>query len=183
MNVRNMVFGNLIPRSYFVTQGAGESDVGIHAGSYDDALKKANIENCNIIKYSSVMPPEAREVPVPDKIHHGAVLETIHAEMSGMKGEVLTAGLITWKVRRLADGQVIGGFVAEYSGHAAKSTAEQNLTESMHGMNERRGYGLDQYEIIDVRVAVESFTPRKTYGTVIAAIGFVDYIAPVLEEG
>ncbi|MFH1137263.1 MAG: pyruvoyl-dependent arginine decarboxylase [Pseudomonadota bacterium] len=179
--METIILGTRIPRSFFITSGVGESDVGVHAGSYDDALKAANIENCNVIKYSSVMPPEAVEVLMPEKIHHGAVLETIHSEMSGMHGELLTAGLITWKVRRKSDGRLIGGFVAEYNGHAYQEAAEQNLRDSMSGMNERRGYGEDRFETIDVRLVVRSFTPKKTYGTVLAAIGFLDYIFPIIK--
>ena len=178
---KQIVLGCRIPKDYFITSGIGESDVGIHAGSYDDALKAANIENCNIIVYSSVMPPEAHEVPRPEKIHHGAVLETIQAVMSGNKGEILTAGLITWKVRRCADGRVIGGFVAEYNGYASQETGAENLHEAMLGMNERRGYNQD-YEIIDVKTIVRSFSPKKNYGTIIVAIGFTSYIHPILED-
>jgi arginine decarboxylase len=46
----------------------------------------ARIENFNILQYTSVLPPEAEEVPYDDVkhlIHHGAALETIMANMNG----------------------------------------------------------------------------------------------------
>jgi arginine decarboxylase len=181
MPPRSLILGNRIPRDYFITWGFGESDVSIHAGSYDDALKHAHIENCNVITYSSVMPPEAREVPRPERIHHGAVLETIQAEISGAQGEILTAGLITWKVQERSEGVLLGGFVAEYAGHASEETARQNLEEAMGGMNERRGYAKEHHETTGVRIVVKSFSPKRRYGTVIVAIGFTAYIWPILE--
>ena len=182
MSNTTLILGNRIPQDYFITWGFGESDVSIHAGSYDDALKNANIENCNIIKYSSVMPPEAREVPRPGKIHHGAVLETIQAEMSGEQGEILTAGLITWKVQEKSDGLLLGGFVAEYSGHASEETARKNLEAAMCGMNERRGYAKEHHVTTGIQTVVKSFSPKRRYGTVIVAIGFTSYIWPVIGE-
>lgn len=178
---KTIVLGCRVPREYFITHGIGESDVSIHAGSYDDALKDAHIENCNVIVYSSVMPPEAVEVPRPDRVHHGAVLETILAEMSGHKGETLTAGLITWKMKSRADGRNIGGFVAEYNGHASEEAARENLVEAMEGMNLRRGYTEDLFETTEVKTIVKSFAPKKQYGTVMVVIGFTSYIFPVLD--
>ena len=40
---KQIVLGCRIPKDYFITSGIGESDVGIHAGSYDDALKAARV--------------------------------------------------------------------------------------------------------------------------------------------
>ena len=182
MAAENLVLGNRIPYEYFITWGTGESDVSIHAGAYDDALKAANIENCNIIKYSSVMPPEARLVPMPEKMHHGCVLETILAEMFGNQGEILTAGLITWKIKQRDTGELVGGFVAEYNGHAAEVTARRNLEASMQGMNERRGYAEDRFEVFDVHLEVKSFAPVKQFGTVMVVIGFISYLYPVLDR-
>jgi arginine decarboxylase len=177
-----MVLGNRIPRDYFITVGTGESSVGVHTGSYDAALQMAGIENCNIIAYSSVMPPEARQVKHPGKLHHGSVMETIMADMSGNQGELITAGLITWKVYDKKQKKIIGGFVAEYHGHAIEETAKENLFAAQKGMNERRGYGKDHYEIKDTLVIVKSLVPKKEYGTVIVAIGFLNYIYPVVPK-
>ena len=178
---KQIVLGNRIPHTYFITWGMGQSDVGIHTGSYDAALKQAKIENANIMTYSSVMPPEAVEVPVPEKLHHGCVLETIMADMSGKKGERLTAALITWNIKRTSDGALLGGFVAEYHGHGSVQAATENLNAALEGMNERRGYTSDKYEVTGEKLFVKSFVPEKAFGTVIVAIGFTSYIWPVLD--
>ena len=59
-----------LPVEYFLTKGSGESDYGkgeageaaAEAGSYDAALRKANIHNYNIIKYTSLVPQEAIKI-------------------------------------------------------------------------------------------------------------------------
>jgi len=64
--------GCRIPKDFFWALGWGESDVGIETGSYDAALTMAGIENFNILLNSSVLPPEAVELPALPHIHHGS---------------------------------------------------------------------------------------------------------------
>ena len=61
-----------------------------------------------------MLPPESVEVafdaarPV---FHHGAVLETIMAEMNGSQGDRISAGVGRAKIRRSLDGTWVGGCV------------------------------------------------------------------------
>ena len=70
-----ILFGNRIPKDFFITSGIGESDITIHAGSYHLALKEAGIEMCNIIAYSSILPKIATEIEKPKELVHGSVLK------------------------------------------------------------------------------------------------------------
>ncbi|MEW6264356.1 MAG: pyruvoyl-dependent arginine decarboxylase [Thermodesulfobacteriota bacterium] len=79
-------------------------------------------------------------------------------------------------------GRVIGGFVAEYKGHASEKTAEDNLGAAMKEMNARRGYSDEEYQAFGEKIIIESLTPSKNYGTVIVAIALTDYLHPVIEE-
>ena len=175
---KTITLGNKVPRAYFATYGWGESDVAVHTGSYDAALKMANIENCNIQTYSSVLPKGIKLVPRPHKLPHGVVLDTIIAVAAGKKGERVTAGVISWKLKEVRTGEEIGGFVAEYNGYGTEQAAKENLLDAMHGMNDRRGYTNDQYEIFDQQILVKSFIPNKKYGSVIVGFGFLAYEYP-----
>jgi arginine decarboxylase len=175
------IFGNRIPQSYFITWGQGESDVTEHAGSYDEALRMAKIENYNIMTYSSIMPPEAKEIPVPETYHHGAVLESINAVMSGKAGETLTVGLIYSQLRKKLDHAHLGGFVAEYHGNASSKEAEENLRQAMQGIFDRR-YNPNEYELYDTKIIVKSFVPKKKFGTILVVMGFADYIFPQVKK-
>lgn len=93
--------GCRIPKEYFWVIGWGESDVGIETGSYDAALHMAGIEDYNVVLYTSVLPPEATELPSLPAMHHGSVLEGIIAvQHTDKPGTRITAGLLLAKVYR-----------------------------------------------------------------------------------
>ena len=183
-------FGPRIPTTYFVTTGTGESDQGIppdpyETFSYDLALLEAGIENFNVVYYTSVLPPESKEVPiesVKQLFHHGAVLETIMAKAGGVKGDTLAAGIgRVWAVDD--KGKTIGGFAAEYervyskkkvSVETAREDAIKQLTSSLRHELSIRGLKQKGDMIFDIT----SFYIQKHYGIALAALGFVNFIYP-----
>lgn len=179
------VFGNRIPKQYFMNTGFGQTDQGSgidpwETGSYDLALLDAGIENFNVIQYTSVLPPEAEEVPfaqVAPLIHHGAVLETIMANINGRQGDRLCAGVGRIQVRRKSDGAHIGGFAAEYEGHASSKHAQEIVHQSLLGICERR-YNPKEFEWFDQRFTIRDEIVTKKWGTILAVMGFVSYIYP-----
>jgi arginine decarboxylase len=74
----------------------------------------AGIENYNVMLYTSVLPPDALELPHLPDIHHSSVLEGIMAvQHTDKPGTSVTAGLLLAKVYRNADGSYLfaGGMV------------------------------------------------------------------------
>ena len=181
--------GNRIPKTYFVTTGKGETNQGSgidpwETGAYDLALLDALIENFNVMEYTSVLPPEAQEIPRDEAkkhFHHGAVLESIMASINGSQGDYLCAGVGRIQVRRKKDRVHIGGFAAEYEGHATAEIAQQVLHDSLMGIFERR-YNPREYETFDEKFNIIDFRVEKKYGTALAAICFVSYIYPEAPE-
>jgi len=182
------IYGNRIPKHYFMNTGFGQTDAGSgidpwETGAYDLALLDAGIENFNVIQYTSVLPPESEEVPfkqVKPLIHHGAVLETIMANINGHQGDRLTAGVGRIHVRRIKSGTVIGGFAAEYEGHASLKHAKMILHQSLAGIFQRR-YSPKVYEMFGEKFTIRSERVTKKWGTCIAVMGFVSYIYPSIE--
>jgi len=171
-----MLIGNRIPYEYFITSGIGESDITIHAGSFDQALKDAGIHNANIITYSSIMPKKARKVERRE-LKFGSIAETIMAVANGEKGQRATAGLIIgWVYDN--KGTKIGGLVAEYHGNDEEDKAKEILRKSIEEMFKSR-FPLE-YQLKDVEIYTRSFIPKKKYGTTIVAIVFVSYEYPEL---
>ena len=185
MEAQLRAFGCRIPRTYFVTSGAGQitQDAGsdhFETGSYDLALLEAGIENFNVVKYTSVMPPEAREIDIAKAreehlFHHGAVLECIMAQMNGEQGQHICAGVGRCKVD--IEGVFIGGFAAEYEGNASPEKAKKILLNDLKGIVKRR-YG-NNASMYDVEYEVRDLIVDEEYGTVLAAICFVDYLFPI----
>ncbi len=188
------VFGNRIPKDYFVSSGHGDTDIGPgddpwETGSYDLALMEAKIENFNVILYTSVLPPESREIPIEEAekyFRHGAVIETIMASVNGVKGNTLCTGVGRIQVRRKSDGKHIGGFAAEYekvykekniSSKEARIAAEKMLTISLMGEVNRR-YSSEDYEYFDVVHKINCFKVENKYGTSLVALCWINYIYP-----
>ena len=130
--------GCRIPKDYFRVIGWRESDVGIETGSYDAALTMAGIENYDVMLYTSVLPPEAVELPDLPDIHHGSVLEGIIAvQHTDRPGTRITAGLLLAKVFRKS-GSYLGSFACEYSAKRTIEEAQANLHEATDGLFARR---------------------------------------------
>jgi arginine decarboxylase len=161
--------------------GWGESDVGIETGSYDAALHMAGVENYNVMLYTSVLPPEALELPHLPDIHHGSVLEGIMAvQHTDKPGTRITAGLLLAKVYRNADGSYLGGFACEYAGNGSVEEAEANLRDAMQQLFARR-YKTKLYKLEMEKLVVRTYTPEKSFGTILVGIGFATYLVPILD--
>jgi arginine decarboxylase len=175
--------GCRIPKDYFWVIGWGESDVGIETGSYDAALDMAGVENYNVMLYTSVLPPEACELQHLPDIHHGSVLEGIIAiQHTDKPGTRITAGLLLAKVYRISDGFYLGGFACEYAGNGSVEEAQANLHEAMHQLFARR-YRSKFHKLEFGKSVVRTFTPQKSFGTILVGIGFASYLVPFFESG
>jgi arginine decarboxylase len=192
-----MIFGNRIPYEYFLTKGAGESNVGskglpYETGSYDQALTIAGIQNANVIEYTSVIPTGAKEISREEglaRIQWGEVMECIKAQANGPKGSFISAAVMTTSVYD-PSGKYLGGFACEYSGSGDQKACEKSLTESIAGIIERRGFGsivgeckMYSNNVTDkgykfhpgTKFVYDSLRVKEHHGSVLAAICFVSY--------
>ena len=179
LSQKGFIVGNRIPKDYFVTTGIGESDITIHAGSYHLALKDAGIEMANIMTYSSILPGMATEVPRPETVTHGEVMESIMAVANGNRGERISAGIIYGWLQERKTGQRYGGLVCEHNGNFPENELERLLHLSLDELY-KNGFEED-FTIGDLNVIKRSFVPMKTYGTVLVALCFTNYFYPILE--
>jgi arginine decarboxylase len=187
-----LVLGNRIPYEYFVTMGHNDTDLGPgddpwETGSYDLALMDASIENFNVLKYTSVLPPESREITLSqarEYFHHGAVIETIMSDLNGEKGDTLCTGVgRIWVTTQ--EGALIGGFAAEYKEkynttvpeEQARATAKEALHTSLMGEVNRR-YNASEYQFSEPTYAIDYLQVQKNYGTSLVALCWVNYIFP-----
>jgi arginine decarboxylase len=130
--------------------------------------------------YSSVLPPEATELAHLPDIHHGSVLEGIMAVQHTDRPETrITAGILLAKVYRKS-GTYLGGFACEYAGNGTVEEAHANVRGAMDGLFARR-YSSALYQLEFGKSVVRTFTPAKSFGTVLVGIGFSSYLSPVLK--
>lgn len=179
IKLEGILTGNRIPVDYFETSGTGESDITIHAGSYHLALKSAQIEMCNIVVYSSILPGIARKIEKPGHIEHGAVMESIMSVCHAEKGERATAGIIYGWLNEKISGRRYGGLVCEHYGNYDEKELERRLKASLEELY-WNGFS-DSYLLDDIHILSESFIPRKNYGTALVALCFTSYYYPVIK--
>ena len=192
--------GNRIPIEYFYTAGKGQSDYGgkglpFEAGAYDAALTEAKIEQGNIVLYSSLIPPEAKEITrekALKKMHWGAVVESILAKMTGTKGQHINASVLTTQVYNPKK-EYQGTFVCEYAGYGNDAAARSTLIHDVAEMVERRGWGTIKgkaqlhklnktskgWYFKPHRFHGENLIVTKKFGACLAGLCFTEYAVPL----
>ena len=173
-----ILLGNRIPKDFFVTEGTGQSDITVHAGSYHLALRDAGIEMCNIMTYSSILPAVANETAKPQRLAHGSVMETIMATANANAGTRATAGIIWGWLFDKSTGERHGGLVCEYNGSLPEAEAASQLEDSLQELY-INGY-CEDFELEGTRLHMRSFVPEKRFGTVLVSLCFLNYLWPVL---
>jgi arginine decarboxylase len=177
----------MIPKDYVVTRGFGDTNIGSgnkcpwKTGSFDAALVKAKVENFNIVQYTSILPPESTEISieVARKLYHpGAVMGAIMARADGYRGERICAGVGRIQVKRI-DGIHIAGYAAEYMGNGDEQEARKSLHASLKSIVFRR-YCPSEYVVFDEKFCIQEHLVKNKYGTVVALIGFLSNIYPLL---
>lgn len=166
-------FSNKVPTKYFISQGFGESDHAIDAGSLQKALSRMGISDCNIMQYSSVLPKEAIESRPPEKLIRGSVMDVIQARMDGKKGEVLTAGIIIGDLIKRTTGERQGSLVCQLTGHESPSQIKKRLSDALLDLFVEKEK--EDLVLAEPRYFIESGIVRKAYGTAMVGICFFEY--------
>jgi len=167
--------GNIIPETFFVAKGSGDSDLEKHAGSYHMALHDAGIADFNIMTYSSVMPGTARLVSIDevDLPPFGSELKTIMAVSHGFQDEFVSAGIVyAWMYRDENFDDKVGGLVCEVSGRYRIEELEARLIRVINDLHLRTYH---KFYLGELNFVTEGITIEKRYGTAIAGLCFVDF--------
>jgi len=156
--------GNLIPHTFFVTKGSGESDLELHAGSYHMALHDAGISDFNIMVYSSVLPATAHiasmdEIDLPP---FGSELKTILAVSHGQQDEFVSAGVV-------------------YAWMYADENFDKKVARLIRVINDLHQKTYGHYYLGELNFVTEGITIEKRYGTALAGLCFIDFQQPEVE--
>ena len=161
MEVPRTIHGGFLPKSFFVTSGSATSSVS-PLNAFDAALGKAGIAECNLVMVSSILPPDANQVPNA-KITPGTVTFAVMARMDGDPGETIGAG-IGWAWGTSNTGRY--GIVTEAHGYKDKEAIEKELGWKLSEMAKIRGLKLEKTEMTSEFIEV----PKGKYGCVVVAL-------------
>lgn len=147
-----------LPTRFFMVIGKGDSEYALNA--FDLALLDAGIGNLNLIKVSSILPPDAREVK-PVQFSPGELISIAYAEKtSHIKGEIIAAAVAV----AIPQNKNQNGLIMEHSGAGtAKEMEEIVRNKAEIGMQYRN------YKIKDIKsISIEHTTIN--IGAVIAGV-------------
>jgi arginine decarboxylase len=107
-----------------VAATAGCAEGGTALNAFDNALLTAGIGNVNLVKVSSIVPPDVDVVfPLP-QIKPGAIVPTAYAAITGeTPGETITAAV----GYALPEDRTKPGVIMEYHDRADRATAERAI--------------------------------------------------------
>lgn len=152
----------MIPTRFFVTSGKALSTVS-KLNAFDLALKNASIAQCNLVKVSSIIPSDCREVEVKT-LPIGAITYVVMARMDGVEGTEIGAG-IAWAYEK--EGRY--GIVAEAHGYMSEKEVINMLERRICEMAKTR-----EIEIDKINHRVENLqVPKGNFGCTIAALVYL----------
>jgi arginine decarboxylase len=129
----------------------GRAEGGTILNAFDNALLAAGIGNINLIKVSSILPPEVPVVDLP-KIKPGALIPTAYAAMtSDVPGETLAAAV----GYALPDDPARNGVIMEFHGHATRAEAEHQIELMLEEAFRVRGEAIREMKVVAVEHTVQ----------------------------
>lgn len=138
----------------------GHAEGGTPLNAFDNALLAAGIGNVNLIKVSSILPPDVPVIDLP-KIKPGALVPTAYAAMtSDVPGETIAAAV----GYAVPDDPSRNGVIMEFHGRATRDEAERRIRAMLDEAFRVRGE-----QIRDLRVFAVEHTVERT-GCALAAI-------------
>jgi arginine decarboxylase len=129
----------------------GHAEGGTTLNAFDNALLAAGIGDINLIKVSSIVPPDVEIVELP-KIKPGALVPTAYAAMtSEVPGETIAAAV----GYALGDEPGQPGVIMEYHDVADRETAERAIRAMLEEAFRVRGRAIRELKVFATDHTVE----------------------------
>ncbi len=130
---------------------AGHAEGGTALNAFDNALLAAGIGNINLVKVSSILPPEVQVLDLP-KIKPGAVVPTAYAAMtSETPGETIAAAV----GYAVPDDPAKNGVIMEFHGRATREEAERATAAMLEEAFRVRGEVIREMKVFAAEHTVE----------------------------
>jgi arginine decarboxylase len=130
---------------------AGHAEGGTALNAFDNALLAAGIGNINLIKISSILPPDVPVVDLP-KIKPGALVPTAYATITSETPGELVAAAVGYAI---PDDPAKNGVIMEFHGVATRDEAEQQIRAMLDEAFRVRSETIAEMRVIAVDHRVE----------------------------
>jgi arginine decarboxylase len=146
-----------------VAAAAGCAEGGTALNAFDNALLAAGIGNVNLVKVSSIVPPDVDIVELP-AIKAGALVPTAYAAISSeTPGETVAAAV----GYALPEDRTKAGVIMEYHDRTDRVTAERAIRAMLAEAFQVRGERIREQKVIAVEHQV------RQVGCAVAAIALL----------
>ncbi|MGE5484037.1 MAG: pyruvoyl-dependent arginine decarboxylase [Ignavibacteriales bacterium] len=136
-----------MPTKYSLVAGSSEGATELNA--FDGALLKAGIGNVNLVRVSSILPPNAAYVTNLE-IPPGNLVPVAYASITSVNsGETISAAV---GIGHTGD---TFGVIMEYSGHCSGKQAEETIRLMIEDAFRRRGMKPSKIEVISAEHKVD----------------------------
>lgn len=147
-----------IPDKFFLVAGHSEGITPLNA--FDSALIDAGVGNTNLMKMSSILPPEAKKIK-PIKLPLGSLVPLAYAsKVSSVIDEIISAGVAC----AVPYDKNKNGLIMEYSAAGHKKEIEKIVRHMAEEGMKNRGYKIKTIYSISIQHTV------KKIGAVFAAV-------------
>ncbi|HPD19219.1 MAG: arginine decarboxylase, pyruvoyl-dependent [Candidatus Goldbacteria bacterium] len=147
-----------IPDKFFLVAGHSEGITPLNA--FDSALIDAGIGNTNLMKMSSILPPNSKKIQ-PIKLPLGSLVPLAYAsKISSVTGEIISAGVAC----AVPMDKNKNGLIMEYSAPGHKHEIEKIVRHMAEVGMKNRGYK------IKTIYSISTQHPVKKIGAVFAAV-------------
>ena len=130
---------------------AGHAEGGTALNAFDNALLAAGIGNINLLKISSILPPEVPVVELP-KIKPGALVPTAYAAITSETPGETVAAAVGYAV---PDDPAKNGVIMEFHGVASRDEAERQILAMLDEAFRIRGETIAEQRVVAVEHRVE----------------------------
>ena len=130
---------------------AGHAEGSTTLNAFDNALLAAGIGNINLLKVSSILPPEVPVIELP-KIKPGALVPTAYAAMTSERPGDVIAAAVGYAV---PDDPAKNGVIMEFHGHGTKAEAEHAIRGMLDEAFQVRGEVIKEMRIYAAEHTVE----------------------------
>lgn len=130
---------------------AGHAEGGTPLNAFDNALLAAGIGNVNLIKVSSILPPDVTIVDLP-KIAPGALVPTAYAAITSETPGQTVSAAVGYAV---PDHPSKNGVIMEYHGIGRRADAERAIDAMLDEAFRVRGELISEKRIVSTEHTVE----------------------------
>ena len=130
---------------------AGHAEGGTALNAFDNALLAAGIGNINLIKVSSILPPDVPVIELP-KIKPGALIPTAYAAMTSETPGERIAAAVGYAV---PDDPARNGVIMEFHGSATRDEADRVIRGMLDEAFRVRGDTVREMKVFAIEHTVE----------------------------